>query len=140
MRVRNLFISFYSAIIQKVIFPLNLIIIGTYLILLPGLSRLARGIRRLTGKGNVQERQGPIAGLFSSGLWAVPVSLGAVAGLPAVRDSILSLISKIPFDIIMFGISNRIIFTLIFFILFSLVIFSFQPKPPLLKPRIQERP
>ena len=90
------------------IVPLNLIIIEPYLILLPGLSRLARGIRRLTGKGNIQERQGPIAGLFSSGLWAVPVSLGAVAGLPAVRDSILSLISKIPFAILIFGISNHI--------------------------------
>ena len=46
----------------------------------------------MTGKGNVQERQSPIAGLFSSGLWTVPVSMGAVAW--AARDSILNLISK----------------------------------------------
>jgi len=59
-----------------------------------GLSRIARGIRRLTGKGNVQERQSPIAGLFSSGLWTVPVSMGAVAW--AARDSILNLITEAP--------------------------------------------
>ena len=66
-------------------------------------------MRRLTGRGDVEERQGPIAGLFNSGLWAVPVSLGAVAALPAVRESILNLISKMNSLIVLCCISNRTI-------------------------------
>ena len=54
-----------------------------------------RTLFRRNGRQGIDRQGGLLGGLFSSGLWIVPVS--AVAFLGIAREEILGLLSKLPF-------------------------------------------